>query len=747
MKRMLVLLTLMLLLAVPALAEQQPHLTPTPIPEPVRTADEAEALSAVDYFFWLWKLGNTQSMLEATAPSWRAAQQDPLAALIAICDGYTPTGFPELYAASDPSDVPIRTIGAKVSMRIDGSSAEQPYVFTVIVMKEDGEWYVDPQSVAITKPSATPTPAPEPVDVYVDGVLTEGYQREEPIDMPAGEDYTAADSAVSTWRGDNYRTNAAASSMAEAPAQLQQVWSLALNASDMLFSEDMQPTIVKWPREIREVLLINQSARDTIALKEVYIPTLDGRILCLRLSDGASTRSAIRVGYPITGSVTVHPVSYPMLIAGQASGKRAYGLGHMGLRYISAIDGVTDRFVADQVSSSFTTSALIDKNTNTAVFLSSSGWLFTEKLNAWLTADSTGAFDSFRFYTPQSVSARVSEATVTAAPVMSDSLLWLGNNAGQVICVDTTTMQPLWTAEGLHFVSSLAMRETEDGQQLLAVTGLGAAHLYVLDPDTGSVAADIPLTLSTPGPCTASAPVVGQEGLDGLVFVNLTGTSDNTSGLAELCAIDMETGMISWRVGYPDSAALSAPVAVYDDAGNGFLVTAMEGEEDATLLLLEGRTGVIIATLTLEGNAPCSPAVYGSMLVITTNTEDGGKVYGVRLAPGNPASPHPDNKEALVEAFMTAWADADIGAMQALCAPTWVAAQENASVMLFMYCANRTPTGWEYAPSADGDSLQVCLDRHDGRTPEWYAGAITITEEDGQLWIDPQFIFGLATEQ
>lgn len=472
------------------------------------------------------------------------------------------------------------------------------------------------------------------IPVYVDGALTEGYIREEPISMPDGDNYTPHAFAVSTWRGNSFRTNAAALSLAKAPDTMEQVWSVALPAPDgFLFTEAMQPTIVQWPKEIRSILQISDAHKATTALKEVYLPTLDGSIHCLSLADGTQTRSPIRIGYPMTGSVTLHPLAYPTLIAGQLSALRAHSMGHMGMRYISAIDGVTDRFVGDKPSTAFTTSALIDMNTNTAVFLSSGGWLFTEKLDAWLVMTSDGQMDSYRFYPPESVSARVSETTVTAAPVMHENLLWLGNNAGQVICVDTTTMQPLWTAEVGIFVSSLAMRETVDGLQLLAVTGLGEEHLVCLDPYTGIITGDIPLTLHTPGPCAASAPVVGQEGLDGLVFVNLTGTSDATAGLSELCAIDMEIGVISWHVGYPDSDALSAPVAVYDDEGNGFLITAMDSEEGTVLILLEGQTGVIRATLTLEGSAPCSPAVYGDMLVITTNTAEGSLVHGVRLAP------------------------------------------------------------------------------------------------------------------
>lgn len=657
MKRLLSLLLILLLAAMPALAEGyapfEPFLTPTPVPEPQTDPATASAVSTVDLFFYVWRTGGTEALMDYTPPSWRSRQQNPQEALASLCGGYVPTALAEILSVSGTAEDSMRAVRAKVTMHAtDGSKRDEAYVFNVVVILEDGKWYVSPESVALgPKPTSTPTmlptpmpgspysafavPSPtRPLPVYVNGELTPGYVRKTPINMAGGDMYLPMSNAVSTWRGDAFRTNAAAGSLKQAPETMAQVWHVALPAPDgLLFTETIQPTIVQWPREIRSMLQISAAHKATSALKEVYLPTLDGSIHCLSLTDGAQTRNPILIGYPMTGSVTLHPLGYPTLIAGQLSPMRAHGIGHMGMRYISAIDGVTDRFVADRVSTAFTTSALIDRNTNTAVFLSSGGWLFTETLNVWLAVTPDGQLDRYRFYTPESVSARVSETTVTAAPVMHENLLWLGNNAGQVICVDTTTMQPLWTADAGSFVSSLAMRKTADGAQLLAITGLGEAHMVCLDPYTGNVTNDITLTLSALGPCAASAPVVGQEGLDGLVFVNLTGTSDATAGLSELCAIDMETGAVSWRVGYPDSDALSAPVAVYDDEGNGFLITAMGSEESTVLILLEGQTGVIRATLTLEGSDPCSPAVYGDMLVIATSTEGSGHVYGVRLVP------------------------------------------------------------------------------------------------------------------
>lgn len=734
----------------PARPESTPHVTPTPVPAPQTDPQSAEALSTVDAFFYFWRVAGEENLLSLTAPSWRAAQANPQAALSAICAGWTPAAPAELLSISGTADDPIRTVRAKVSMQAAGFA--NTYVFNVIVLKEDGHWYVDPQSVALA-PAPSPTPAAPAIPVYVDGVLTSGYVRETPINMPGADAYLPADYAVTTWRGSSFRQNAAASLLEETPAALEAVWACAIPGSwHPAFTEDIQPVIIKWPQDVRMMMNLTDAAKATSALKEVILPGMDGQIRFLNLADGSATRAAIDIGYPMNSSVTLHPLGYPLLLAGQAYPLLAMSNGHIGLRYIEAVTGHVVRFVdgnaafpamlRESRSGAFTTAALIDKNTNTAVFLSKDGWLFTESLGLQMIANQDRQLIHFGFDRPQSVAALVSSYEITAAPVMHGSLLWLGNAFGQIICIDTTTMQPLWTQSGLHGVSALAMRETAEGTQLLAISGMGAARLTCLDPATGAVLADIPLTLRTAGPCAASAPVVGRKSLEGLVFVNLSGPCDATAGLAELCAINLEDGQIVWRAAHPDPTAIvdavAAPVAVYDEAGNGYLITAMEGDTDTLLLLTDGQTGDLLSTLTLEGAMPCNPAAYGDMLVITTHTEEGSIIHGIRLAP------EAMTDEALVSAFLTAWAANDRDAMLSLSAPSWRNAQQDDDKSLFMHCANRTPTDWTLEACDEGFQVRVLLDWNTGRDPVWHTGTITLAEENGQKWIDPGFLASLV---
>lgn len=603
-------------------------------------------------------------------------------------------------------------------------------------------------------PEVPPTTTPAPLQVWMNGLPVENFVREEPISMPGAGAYLPRDYAVSTWRGNNFRQNAAVGTLAHAPASLEEVWSADFTpAGHMLycFDEAIQPAIIQWPREIRAGMDMTDSAKNTAALKEVILPSMDGRIHFLNLTDGSITREALDLGYPLTGSVTLHPLSYPLLLVGQSYSFLPGGSGHIGMYYLEAITGHIVRFLDGNAAfpdmlrqsryGAFTTSALVDRNTNTAVFLSRDGWLFTEKLDLRLILDDKQDLIYLSFDRPQSVAAKVTDYEVTAAPVMHGSLLWLGNAYGQVICIDTSTMQPVWTMDFRSRVSALAMRETSTGLQLWVCAGQGASRLLCLNPDTGDVIRDI--DMRNPGapeePSVISPPLVGQSSLEGLILVCLTESSGG--GLSGLIAIDADSGECRWTTPLTGGAA-TAPVAVYSEDGSGYVIAVTEHDESTALTLLDALTGEALHTLTLAGCSPCSPAVFGNMLVITTSTEDGSTVHGVRIL-DEPERMQPDpvsaNDLAPLTSFMNAWAAFDRETMLSLCAPSWKAAQSDPELRLFLLLANRVPTAFAI-PVDSTDPFTVCA-RVAGR---WYMFRIPLVEEDGQYWIVPE---GLAVPE
>ena len=137
---------------------QVPTEIPTATPNPQDAADSAEEQLAS--FFYFWSVGNDEAMLELTAPSWRMSVDKPANALFVLLLNRTPQDDYEITMSGSDADV-LRTATVKVTIdKNDGRATKDRYAFKVIMKKEDGVWYVDPQSLQSNeKETATKTVA------------------------------------------------------------------------------------------------------------------------------------------------------------------------------------------------------------------------------------------------------------------------------------------------------------------------------------------------------------------------------------------------------------------------------------------------------------------------------------------------------------------------------------------------------------------------------------------------------------
>ncbi len=139
--------------------------TATPTIQPTATpAPEAEADGAAETllsFFYYWSVGNDEEMLARTAPSWRTTVDDPATALFVLLLNRTPQADYTITNATGTDNDVLRTLTVKVTIdKNDGRNTMDRYAFKVIMKKEDGMWYVDPQSLASNeKETATETVA------------------------------------------------------------------------------------------------------------------------------------------------------------------------------------------------------------------------------------------------------------------------------------------------------------------------------------------------------------------------------------------------------------------------------------------------------------------------------------------------------------------------------------------------------------------------------------------------------------
>jgi len=134
-----------------------PTVQPTATPAPQDAAEDA--VEQLMSFFYFWSVGNDEAMLSLTAPSWRSSVDNPASALFVLLLNRTPQQDYEVTTIT-PGDA-MRTATVKVTIdKNDGRSTMDRYAFKVIMKKEDGVWYVDPQSLASNeKETATETVA------------------------------------------------------------------------------------------------------------------------------------------------------------------------------------------------------------------------------------------------------------------------------------------------------------------------------------------------------------------------------------------------------------------------------------------------------------------------------------------------------------------------------------------------------------------------------------------------------------
>ena len=139
--------------------------TPTPTPE----VEDNSAIDRLESFFRYWSANREDEMLALCAPSWKSGVDNPNTALFGLKANRTPLDF-TVEKISGTNDDTSRTV--TLSSTMDRNNGKDPvkYRLNVIMVKESGEWYVDPASLKTYEEAETPdpalaetaTPSPEP---------------------------------------------------------------------------------------------------------------------------------------------------------------------------------------------------------------------------------------------------------------------------------------------------------------------------------------------------------------------------------------------------------------------------------------------------------------------------------------------------------------------------------------------------------------------------------------------------------
>jgi outer membrane protein assembly factor BamB len=182
-------------------------------------------------------------------------------------------------------------------------------------------------------------------------------------------------------------------------------------------------------------------------------------------------------------------------------------------------------------------------------------------------------------------------APISSSPAVSDLVAYVGNNAGDVEAISTTSGTAIWTATTGGAVKSSPAIDPQAG---LVVVGSGDDNVYAFNMQTGATVWN-----TTTGGAVDSSPAI----LNGVVYV---GSDDGT-----LYALNETTGVVIW------SAAMSGQVTsspAVDPSGDE--VVAADSAGDVTAFSASGSSPGSVLWTHKTGGAAGTPIISGSTVYV-----------------------------------------------------------------------------------------------------------------------------------
>jgi outer membrane protein assembly factor BamB len=309
-------------------------------------------------------------------------------------------------------------------------------------------------------------------------------------------------------------------------------------------------------------------------------------------------------------------------------------------------------------------------------------------------------------------------APVNSSPAVYNLVAYVGNNAGDVDAVSTTTGDLVWQAKTGGAVDSSPSLDVPAG---LVVVGSGDGNVYAFKLKTGATA----WSTATGGAVSSSPAIV-----DGVVYV---GSSDG-----KLYALNESTGKTMWSSAVA-GAVTTAPAV---DAAKSEVVVGDSGG-DVTAFSTSGTTLWTYKT----GGAAGTPLILSGKVYVGSadgneyglNESTGAKVWSTALG-GTPSVAAVDSKDFLVVGtsadglFALGLATGAVSWQKT--APGAVTGVAATSGIIFLECANGDVVG--YRPSG-ALSWETSTGAGLSGTPAIVDNAVIVGAEDTGLYVFTPF--------
>lgn len=196
-------------------------------------------------------------------------------------------------------------------------------------------------------------------------------------------------------------------------------------------------------------------------------------------------------------------------------------------------------------------------------------------------------------------------------------------------------MEAMWIIEGLDDIDATITLEEENGTPYLYIGDevdhqgtIGTSTIRKINGLTGEIVWKNEFTCqsvigadATNGGVLATN-VIGKNNIADLVIFSLARYDGFSSGA--VIAIDKNTGEIKWETKL-NNYVWSSPVDFYDKNGKGYIIQC---DSAGDVFLIDGKTGEILNTITLDANIEASPTISEDTIVVATR---GGSIYGIEI--------------------------------------------------------------------------------------------------------------------
>lgn len=370
-----------------------------------------------------------------------------------------------------------------------------------------------------------------------------------------------------------------------------------------------QPLYVEWPDSI--ITKFKAAGLDA-ARKEIMVGSLCGDICFIDYETGKASRPAINTGNPIKGTISLDPTLNGNLYVGQGVPS---DLPVRALT-IDLFKNTISHEVGPDPKAPRHWHAYDSSPIRVGQFLFRPGE--NGSLYKYLIAPGT-----LRLHSALRYHVNGAAPGMEASMSVSRNYGYTGDNAGNILCVNLNTLQPVWHYKLPDDVDSTPVVIEEDGHPYIYVgcevehAGVTTAHYVKLDGLTGE---RIWLN-ETP----ARRADVGEKHFDGgfyatalpgsgnckdLIFVNVVNNTKGQNG--SFMAIERATGKTRYATPL-NHYAWSSPVGFLTKK-NEFIVVTFDCSGNG--YIINGLTGEIISRRPIGANFESSPVVKDNTLVI-----------------------------------------------------------------------------------------------------------------------------------